>query len=72
VVQQTQSAQPEEKQNQKKIIPIAELIALITGTGAGIGEAIAQRFAEAGANLELVDKDEAKLSAVKEDLQQAV
>ena len=54
--------------------PLPELIslrnkkALITGSGTGIGEAIAHRFAEAGANLELVDINEQRLCKVKEDL----
>jgi 3-oxoacyl-[acyl-carrier protein] reductase len=42
--------------------------ALITGSGAGIGNAIAYRFAEAGANLELVDIDEQALLNLKEHL----
>ena len=56
--------------------PLPELIslrdkkALITGSGTGIGEAIAHRFAEAGANLELVDINEQRLCKVKEDLRQ--
>ena len=56
--------------------PLSELIslrnkkALITGSAAGIGEAIAYRFAEAGADLELVDIDETKLLKVKEALKQ--
>jgi len=51
--------------------PLSELIslkrkkALITGSGAGIGKAIAYRFAEAGADLELVDVNEKSLASVK-------
>ena len=54
--------------------PLSELIslkgkrALITGAAAGIGEAIAYRFAEAGAALELVDIDYDGLKRVKENL----
>jgi len=42
--------------------------ALITGAAAGIGKAIAYRFAEAGADLELVDIDTERLAATKEEL----
>lgn len=42
--------------------------ALITGAAAGIGKAIAVRFAEAGAALELVDLDTAGLTTVQNDL----
>ena len=37
-----------------KLISLKNRKVLITGSGAGIGEAIAYRLAEAGANLELV------------------
>lgn len=56
--------------------PLSELVslhgkrALITGSAAGIGRAIAYRYAEAGAELELVDIDEGGLRAVREDLSQ--
>jgi len=52
--------------------PLTELIslsgktALITGSASGIGEAIACRFAEAGAFLELVDIDEERLKQMCE------
>jgi len=64
------------KRNDKSpITPISELIslknkkALITGSGTGIGEAIALRFAEAGASLQLVDINEERLNKVKEKLE---
>ena len=50
--------------------PLSELIslkgkrALITGSALGIGKAMAYRFAEAGADLELVDMNERGLKAV--------
>jgi NAD(P)-dependent dehydrogenase (short-subunit alcohol dehydrogenase family) len=55
--------------------PLSRLIslegkkALITGSGAGIGTAIAQRFAEAGADLELVDVNEKSLVSAKEEIE---
>ena len=41
---------------------------LISGAAAGIGKAITARFAEAGAELELVDVDGARLAAVQSEL----
>lgn len=58
------------------LTPLAELIslegkrALITGSAVGIGRAMAYRFAEAGANLELVDINRKSLEAVKRELLQ--
>jgi NAD(P)-dependent dehydrogenase (short-subunit alcohol dehydrogenase family) len=59
----------------RSLPPLSELISLknkkglVTGSAAGIGKAIAYRFAEAGADLELVDVNEEKLKTVKEELQ---
>jgi NAD(P)-dependent dehydrogenase (short-subunit alcohol dehydrogenase family) len=56
--------------------PLSELIslkgkrALITGSAVGIGKAIACRFAEAGADLEIVDINIKGLRAVKKELSQ--
>ena len=51
-----------------ELLSLKNKTALITGAGSGIGEAIAGRFAEAGAHLELVDIDEKRLTKVKEEL----
>jgi len=62
--------------SKRSLTPLSELIslgkkrALITGSGSGIGKAMAYRFAEAGASLELVDINEESLNAVKEELKQ--
>jgi short-subunit dehydrogenase len=64
------------EKTKRSLISLSELIslrnkkALITGSGTGIGEAIANRFAEAGADLELVDINEERLKKVKEELMQ--
>ena len=54
--------------------PLSELLslqgkrALITGAATGIGKAVAYRFAEAGAMLDLVDIDGERLQEVKVEL----
>lgn len=60
----------------KALTPLSQLVslkgkrALITGSAAGIGKAMAYRFAEAGADLELVDMNREGLRGVKKELSQ--
>ncbi|MEM0095215.1 MAG: SDR family NAD(P)-dependent oxidoreductase [Candidatus Bathyarchaeia archaeon] len=58
----------EEERSLLELISLKGKNALITGAGAGIGEAISKRFAEAGANLDLVDINEEALCNVCEEL----
>jgi NAD(P)-dependent dehydrogenase (short-subunit alcohol dehydrogenase family) len=53
----------------QKLVSLVGKRALITGAAAGIGRAIACRFAEAGADLELVDIDRGNLLELAENLQ---
>jgi NAD(P)-dependent dehydrogenase (short-subunit alcohol dehydrogenase family) len=58
----------------EKLTPLGELISLkgkrtlITGSAAGIGRAMAVRFAEAGSALQLVDIDGKKLAGLEKEL----
>ena len=64
------------KRRPKTLKTLPELIslkgkrALITGSAVGIGRAMAHRFAEAGANLELIDINSKGLGTVKKELAQ--
>ncbi len=64
------------KRRPKPLKALSELVslrgrrALITGSAVGIGRAMAHRFAEAGADLDLVDINTHGLGAVKRDLAQ--
>ncbi|MCW4018775.1 MAG: SDR family oxidoreductase [Candidatus Bathyarchaeota archaeon] len=63
-----------QKSKGKENIPLSNLVslsgktALITGAASGIGKAIAFRFAEAGADLQLVDISDQRLQACCSDL----
>lgn len=52
----------------QQLISLRDKQALITGAAAGIGKAIARRFAEAGASLQLVDFDEPRLAAARAEI----
>jgi len=58
----------------QELKPLSQLVslsgktALVTGAASGIGKAITYRFAEAGADLELVDVNEEKLKACCDEL----
>jgi len=60
----------------KALKPLSELVslegkkALVTGAAAGIGKAMAYRFAEAGADLELIDMNKKGLGILKKELSQ--
>lgn len=58
----------EKERSLQDICALAGKTAVVTGAAAGIGRAIAYRFAEAGAGLVLVDKDAAGLKKIKVDL----
>lgn len=58
-------------QNLGDLCALGGLSAVVTGAATGIGEAVARRFSAAGARLLLVDRDEAKLATVADELHAA-
>ncbi|HNM24572.1 MAG TPA: bifunctional aldolase/short-chain dehydrogenase [Saprospiraceae bacterium] len=54
-------------QRMPKPKPLSGKVALVTGSGGGIGMAVARKFAEEGACVVLNDIDEARLAAAKEE-----
>lgn len=52
-----------------RLLSLEGKTALITGAANGIGRAIAERYAEAGADLILLDRDEVTLSKTTDDLE---
>ena len=52
-------------------MPLHDRTALITGASKGLGKAMALALAEAGANVALVSRDEAKLNDVAKEIRDA-
>ena len=52
------------------LTPLTGQVAVVTGAARGIGEAIAHRLARMGAAVVLTARDQARLTQVKEDIEQ--
>jgi 3-oxoacyl-[acyl-carrier protein] reductase len=61
--------EPKDRPSLSKLISLKGKRALITGSASGIGRAMAYRFAEAGADLQLVDINQKALEDAREDLE---
>lgn len=55
----------------QNLLDLHDKTALITGAAQGIGLAIAKRYAEAGANLQIIDINEAALAAAKKEIEKS-